>query len=44
LIEQRIGEQLKHFGLDERVLLEGKNFNLELENMPNLDKKHTSPE
>lgn len=33
IIEERIGAQLKHFGLKERVLLDQKNFNLDLEDI-----------
>lgn len=33
LIERRIQDQLKHFGSTERILVEKKNFNLELEDI-----------
>lgn len=33
-IEDRIGKQLKHFGIDERVLLEKRDYKFEIEDLP----------
>lgn len=37
IINDRLAEMTKHFGLEERVLIEKKNFGKELEDAPPLD-------
>jgi hypothetical protein len=44
LIEKRIGDQLKHFGVKERVLVETKDFSQELQDLPSINRTFTPEE
>ena len=48
-IEARLRKTIDHYGIKERILLQGKNFTKELEDVPNVDEKniggvHLKPE
>ena len=39
-IEARLRESIDHYGIKERILMQGKDFAKELEDVPNVDEKH----
>ena len=43
-IEFRIGKQLQHFGMDERILFEKRDYKFELEDLPSEEMYRHSPE
>ena len=39
-IEARLRKSIEHYGIKERILMQGKDFSKELEDVPNVDEKN----